>query len=61
MLVGITYPKFKQNMYGIETVSFLGFRLCNNLPNEWKNFQTIIEFKIKDETMGWTHMQLKDL
>ena len=40
-------PKDRPKIYGIETVSFLGCRLWNALPNEWKNSQTINEFKRK--------------
>ena len=34
-------PKVQTKAYGIKTVSFLGCRLWNTVPNEWKNFQNI--------------------
>ena len=38
-------PKARTSSYGIESLSFLGCRLWNNLPDKFKSIKTLASFK----------------
>ena len=44
-------PKTRTSRHGIESLSFLGCRLWNNLPDEFKSIKTLKSFK--RQIKGW--------
>ena len=44
-------PKMRTSSYGIERLYFLGCRLWNNLPDEFKSIKTLASFK--RQIKGW--------
>ena len=44
-------PKMRTSRHGIESLSFLGCRLWNNLPDEFKSIKTLESFK--RQIKGW--------
>ena len=44
-------PKARTSSYRIESLSFLGRKLWNNLPDDFKNIKTLASFKRKIK--GW--------
>ena len=40
-------PKVRTSSHGIESLSFLGCKLWNNLPDEFKSIKTLAAFKRK--------------
>ena len=46
-------PKARTSSYGLESLSFLGFKLWNNLPDDFKSIKTLASFK--RQIKGWNN------
>ena len=44
--------KIRTKKYGIETPSYLGPKLWNLVPNEYKTIESLADFKVKIKTWG---------
>ena len=51
--------KIRTTKYGIETPSYLGHKLWNLVPNEYKTIESLADFKAKNKSLGPRELSLQ--